>query len=67
MDYVKNLYLISYNIASIVYVLIFLFFFFGCQACGILALWPGNELAPPALRGEVLTIGPPGKSQKSQN
>ena len=28
----------------------------------ILAPWPGNELAPPALEGEVLTTGPSGKS-----
>ena len=34
MDYVKNLYLISYNIASIVYVLIFLFFFLAARHVG---------------------------------
>ena len=31
-------------------------------ACGILAPTPGFEPAPPALEGEVLTTGPPGKS-----
>ena len=31
-------------------------------ACGILAPWPGIEPVPPALEGEVLTTGPPGKS-----
>ena len=41
----------------------FIFWFFGRQACGILAPWPGIEPAPPALEGEVLTTGPPGKSQ----
>ena len=38
------------------------FWFFGCEACGILAPWPGIEPAPPALEGEVLTAGPPEKS-----
>ena len=38
------------------------YFFFGWEACGILALQPGIEPAPPALEGEVLTTGPPGKS-----
>ena len=36
--------------------------FFGTEACGILAPWPGIEPAPPPLEGEVLTTGPPGKS-----
>ena len=39
-----------------------MFWFFGPEACGILAPWPGIEPAPPALEGEVLTTGPPGKS-----
>ena len=39
-----------------------MFWFFGCEACGILAPPPGIEPAPPALEGEVLTTGPPGKS-----
>ena len=38
------------------------FGFFGREACGILALRPGIEPTPPALEGEVLTTGPPGKS-----
>ena len=43
--------------------LLFLYFgFFGREACGILAPQPGIEPAPPALEGEVLTTGPPGKS-----
>ena len=42
-----------------------MFWFFGCEACGILVLWPGIKPAPPALEGEVLTAGPPGKSQNS--
>ena len=42
--------------------LMFCFGFFGCEACGILAPWPGNEPAPLALEGEVSTTGPPGKS-----
>jgi len=31
--------------------------FFGCEACRILAPHPGIELAPPALEGKVLTTG----------
>lgn len=38
-----------------------LFFFFGWQACGILALWSGTEPSLPALKGEVVTSGPPGR------
>ena len=37
-------------------------FCFGHEACGILALRPGIKPTPPALKGEVLTTGPPGKS-----
>ena len=36
--------------------------FFGCEACGILPSQPGIKPAPPALQGEVLTTGPPGKA-----
>ena len=39
------------------------FFFFGRKACGILAPQPGIEPATPALEGDVLTTGPPGKSR----
>ena len=39
-----------------------MFWFFGPEACGILAPQPGIEPAPPALEGEVLTTGPPRKS-----
>ena len=38
--------------------------FFGLDARGILAPPPGIEPAPPALEGEVLATGPPGKSLK---
>ena len=31
-------------------------------ACGISVPWPGIEPASPALRGEFLTTGPPGKA-----
>ena len=40
-----------------------MFWFFGHEACGILAPRPGIEPAPSALEGEVLTTGSPGKSQ----
>ena len=39
-----------------------MFWLFAQEACGILAPPPGMELAPPALKGEVLITGPPGKS-----
>ena len=35
---------------------------FGHEVCGILVSWPGIEFTPPALEGEVLTTGPPGKA-----
>ena len=38
-----------------------MFWFFGHEACGILAPQPGIEPTPPALEGEVLTSGLPGK------
>ena len=43
------------------YYFCFMFCLFGPKACGILAPWPGIEPTPPALEGEVLTTGPPGK------
>ena len=39
-----------------------MFWFSGCEARGILAPRTGIETAPPALGGEALTPGPPGKS-----
>ena len=36
-----------------------MFWFFGHEACGILAPQPGFDPAPPALEGEVLTTGLP--------
>ena len=44
--------------------LCFRFQFFGHKACGILTPQPGTQAAAPALEGEVLTTGPPGKSQQ---
>ena len=44
------------------YCFCFLFWFFGLEACRILAPQPGSPATGPALEGEVLTIGPPGKS-----
>ena len=38
---------------------------FGLEACEILAPQPGFKPAPPALEGEVLSTGPPGKTQYS--
>ena len=45
------------------YCFCFMFWFFGLEACGILAPTPGMEPTPPALEGEVFTTGPPGKTQ----
>ena len=44
-----------------------MFWFFGHEACGILAPWPGIEPTPPALEGEVLTTGLPGKSPERRH
>ena len=38
------------------------FFFFGHEACGILAPLPGIEPVPSALEDELLNTGLPGKS-----
>ena len=38
------------------------FWFFGHEAHGLVAPWPGIQCTPPALEGEVLIIGPPGKN-----
>ena len=51
------------------YCFYFMLWFFGPETRGILVPRPGIEPAPPALEGEVLTTGLPGKSQQylSQN
>ena len=38
-------------------------FFSGLEPCGILTPQPGIEPTPPALKGEILTTGPSGKTQ----
>ena len=43
------------------YCFCFMFWLFGQKACGILGPQPEIKPAPPALEGEVLTTGPPGK------
>ena len=43
--------------------LLLLFYYFGSGGTWYLAHWPGIQPTPP-LEGEILTIGPPGKSQK---
>ena len=48
---------VTYDIASVLYS-----GFFGLEAFGTLSSPPGIEPAPPALEGEVLTTGLPGKS-----
>ena len=59
---ILNLSWISYNIACFLKNL--RFWFFGCEAHGILAPQPGIEPTPSALEGEVLNTGPPGKSHE---
>ena len=39
--------------------LLFIFWFFDHEACGILVPWPRIQPAPPVLEGEVLATGPP--------
>ena len=46
------------------YCFCFMFWFCGCEACGVLAPRPGIEPLPPALEGEVLTTEPPEMSQE---
>ena len=43
----------------------FMFWLFGSKECGILAPRPGIEPAPPALEGEVLATGQPGRLPES--
>ena len=47
------------------YCFCFTFWFFGCEACGILVHQPGIEPSPSALEDKVLTTGLPGNSLKS--
>ena len=41
-----------------------MFWFFGHEACGILASKPGMEPALRAMEGKVLTTGPPKKCRE---
>ena len=43
---------------------LFYILFFGHKGCGILTPGPGIKPSSPALEGEFLATGPPGKSQK---
>ena len=43
------------------FILLCLFVWFGCEACGILVPQPGMKPACPALEGKVLATGLPGK------
>ena len=45
-----------------IFLLRFMFWIFGHEACGISAPQPGIKPVLPALEGEVLTTGPSGKS-----
>ena len=45
------------------YCLFYVFCFFGHEACAILARQPGIKPTTPPPESELLTTGPPGKSQ----
>ena len=63
-----KVYWICYNVASVVYVLIFVcgLVLLGCEACRILVPW-WIKLEPPKLEGEALITRPPGKSSCCPN
>ena len=46
-----------------VLLLLFVFWVFGPEACGILVPQPGIKPTPSALKSKVLTTEPPGKSR----
>ena len=46
--------------------LLFMFCFFVCEACGILAPKPGIKPRSPAMESEFLATGLPGKSHKNR-
>ena len=47
--------------------LLFMFWFFGHEACWILTPWPGIQSVPPALEGKVLTTGLPGELRRASS
>ena len=59
---VRSFFLFKSLLNLLQYCFCFMFWFFGHEACVILALQRGIEPIPPALEGEVLTTGQPGKS-----
>ena len=62
VDHFENLRCICYHIASVLCFVCLVFFFFGQEACRILAPWPGIEPSAPALGAEILTSRLPRKS-----
>ena len=52
----------GFNEFVTIFLLFYIFGFFGHEARRILAARPGMEPAPLALKARVLTTGPPGKS-----
>ena len=55
----------KYFIKFVTISFLFMFRFFVCEACGILAPKPGIKPRSPAVENEFLTTGPPGKSHKA--
>ena len=57
---IKKIFLIEFVIMLFLFYVLDFFFF--AMKCGILASQAGIKPAPPTLKGEVSTTGPPGKS-----
>lgn len=49
-------------IAFVTILILFMFWFFGQEACTVLAPRPGIEPTRPTVEGEILSTGPPRKS-----
>ena len=59
----EPLHFLEVFLAFVTILLLFVFWGFGHEACGILASQPEVEPAAPALGSIAVTTGPPGKSQ----
>ena len=60
-DWVTSTFTVTLSLNLLQY-FCFLFWFFGCKACGILAPQPGIKPVPPALEAEVSTTRQPENS-----
>ena len=62
----QTIFKVFIEVITVLILLFFMFWFFGHVACGILACRSRIESSPPALKDEVLTSGPPGKSPEME-